>query len=130
MSAADHTVAEPAPWQSYRERLADGAIPYQSCNACAGAIFYPRVLCPHCGATDLTWQAAAGSGAVYSQTFLPARDGGGHQVLLVDMLEGFRLMGVSEASDLAIGDTVVGRSEPHAERPDDEPRYVFTKAGE
>lgn len=127
MSAADFTVREPAPWQSYRERQGAGSVPYQSCDACQRAVFYPRVLCPHCGSAELEWRSASGRGVVYSQAFIPARQGGGHQVVLIDMVEGFRVMGVSAASGLSIGDAVVGTVAMDDAAPDAEPRYVFER---
>ena len=33
--------------------LAEGAIGYQRCEACAAPIHHPRVLCPRCGSTAL-----------------------------------------------------------------------------
>lgn len=127
MSAADHAVREPAPWQGLRERQDAGQIPFQSCATCGHAIFYPRVLCPDCGSTELEWRAASGAGTVYSQTFLPARDGGGRQIVLVDMAEGFRLMGVGDGERLAIGDGVRSRVVADPESPDADPAYVFTR---
>lgn len=130
MSAADHLVSEPAPWQGLRDRQDAGGFPFQSCTACARAIFYPRVLCPHCGSTVLEWRDAAGLGEVYSQTFLPGSDGGGRRILLVDMAEGFRVMGVAEGDEsapLGIGDMVRGRVVIDADSPDADPAYIFTR---
>lgn len=36
------------------------------CTACGRPHFYPRSLCPHCGAADLEWRQASGRGTVYS----------------------------------------------------------------
>lgn len=129
MSAADFTVREPAPWESFRERQKTESFPFQKCDACSKAIFYPRVLCPHCGSTELEWCSASGEGIVYSQTFHPARDGGGHQVVLIDMAEGFRLMGSAGTPGLVIGDAVVGKLVTDPERPDSDPQFVFEKGG-
>lgn len=127
MSGADHPVSEPAPWRGFRDRQDDGEFPYQSCTACLRAVFYPRVLCPHCGSTRLEWRSARGEGIVYSQTILPVRDGDDRQILLVDMAEGFRILGVSEGARVGIGDTVDGRLVRRGESPDEDPAYVFTK---
>ena len=40
----------------------------QKCQACARAIFYPRVCCPFCKAGDLDWFAASGRGRIISHT--------------------------------------------------------------
>lgn len=124
---ADLLVSTPAPWEDYRARLVDGAIPFQHCRACGRSVFHPRVLCPHCGGVDLEWRTSSGAGEVYSQTYLPARDGGGHQVLLVDLAEGFRVMGVAAGEPLAIGDRVVGRSVPAGD-PAGDPGFAFERS--
>lgn len=127
MSAADFAVHEPAPWATYRRMLADGRFPYQRCTACAQAVFYPRVLCPHCGSVALEWSTSAGEGTVYSQTFMAERDGDGRQVLLVDMAEGYRIMGSASGRELAIGDSVTLRLVSNPDRPEEEPQYVFDR---
>lgn len=38
------------------------------CDACARFHFYPRSVCPHCGADAITWSAASGRGTVFSAT--------------------------------------------------------------
>jgi uncharacterized protein len=126
VSAADLVPAEPAPWAGFAERRAQGRIPFQHCSSCERAVFYPRVLCPHCGSVELEWRDSDGLGVVYSQTFIPARDGGGRHLLLVDLDEGFRVLG-SATDDTAaypIGSRVRGTVD--AADPDTEPRFVFT----
>jgi uncharacterized protein len=103
-------LSEPtSPWAGYREGLAAGELRYQRCGGCGRAVFYPRVLCPFCGATELAWEAAEGEGTVYATTAMPRHDGPSRHVCLVDLDEGFRLMsrvdGV-EAEAVAIGDRV------------------------
>jgi len=39
-------------------------LPY--CRACAGFFFYPRALCPGCGARDLEWRRVSGRARLYS----------------------------------------------------------------
>ena len=38
------------------------------CEACGKFHFYPRSTCPHCGSTQLAWQAVSGRAEVYSYT--------------------------------------------------------------
>lgn len=38
----------------------------QRCDDCAGWIFYPRSLCPHCWSSRLSWCDASGRGTVKS----------------------------------------------------------------
>lgn len=127
MSAADFPVREPAPWATYQRMLADGDFPFQHCTACSRAVFYPRVLCPHCGSVALVWNSSGREGTVYSQTYMPDRDGSGRQILLVDMAEGYRLLGSASGSPLSIGDAVNGRLVSDPDRPLEEPQYVFDR---
>jgi uncharacterized OB-fold protein len=39
-------------------------LPY--CKACGRAHWYPRAMCPLCGAPDVEWREASGKGTVYS----------------------------------------------------------------
>lgn len=82
------------PEQQYFERLAAGRFEIQRCAACARHVFYPRVLCPHCGGDQLDWVPASGRGTVYSTTVVRRKpaDGGDYNVCLVDLAEGVRMM--------------------------------------
>jgi len=86
--------ATPGPEKYFRERLAEGKFEIQHCAACDRYVFYPRVLCPHCGAARLEWRAASGRGTVYSTTVVRQRaeHGGDYNVALVDLAEGPRMM--------------------------------------
>lgn len=128
-------ISEPQPYAAYQALLAQGQIAFQRCRACAEAIFYPRTLCPHCGATDLAWESSAGRGTVYSTTTVPVRDGAAYAVCLVDLDEGFRMMSTVvdvPADDVRIGQQVVGRIDqvPGAEGQDGEHRVVFCGKGD
>jgi uncharacterized OB-fold protein len=127
-------VTEPAPYAAYQALLATGQIAFQRCQACAEAIFYPRTLCPQCGATDLAWESSAGQGTVYSTTTVPVRDGDAYAVCLVDLDEGFRMMSTVvdlPAGDVRIGQRVTGRIErvPDGQGEDGEHRVVFCGRG-
>ncbi|HEY8467006.1 MAG TPA: OB-fold domain-containing protein [Solirubrobacterales bacterium] len=80
------------PEAEYARRIAEGELPYQRCDACGEAVFFPRVVCPHCGSTELEWQQSEGRGTVYSATTIYSRSRDPYTVALVDMAEGFRLM--------------------------------------
>ena len=41
----------------FRGHLKDGRFMIQKCGACGAFIFYLRLLCTGCGASDLEWQA-------------------------------------------------------------------------
>ncbi|MER7011954.1 zinc ribbon domain-containing protein [Saccharopolyspora sp. NPDC000359] len=80
-----------APEVVFRDGLAAGELRFQRCQACSAAVFPPRVLCPGCGSDALSWQRSSGRGAVYSTTAVRGRDGA-HNVALIDLDEGFRMM--------------------------------------
>lgn len=54
---------------------AEGRLVLPRCDRCATVIWYPRHLCPACGATDVTWFEASGRGTVYSYTVVHRGEG-------------------------------------------------------
>ena len=80
------------PAERYQELLAAGAVPYQRCDECRRPVYAPRVLCPLCGSTALTWHESRGGGVVYSATTIHSRNAAAYTVVLVDLDEGFRVM--------------------------------------
>lgn len=67
----------------------------QRCRDCAGLQYYPRVVCTHCGSTDLDSQPVAGNGTVYSYTVVCAdlrQDEEPYVVAIVELAEGPRLL--------------------------------------
>ncbi len=78
---------------------------YQRCEDCAAAIHPRRVTCPVCGSRRLRDEASAGAGVVYSTTTVHAREGA-HNVVLVDLDEGFRVM--SEVVGMKPDDVRIG----------------------
>ena len=82
------------PEQTYFAALAEGTWRVQRCNACARSVFYPRLLCPHCGEQDLGWFTPSGRGAAsrWSHARCPAQAGGDLHLCLVDLDDGFRMM--------------------------------------
>lgn len=108
-------MTELAPHRGYTERLAAGDVPFQSCDRCRAAVFPPRVLCPACGATELSWRRSAGLGTVYSVSVLTPREHPPYPVVLVDLDEGFRMMSTVTgipAEEVRIGDRVRARVDP------------------
>jgi uncharacterized OB-fold protein len=93
------------------EALAAGRFEVQRCRACGRHVFYPRLVCPHCGGGPLEWVAASGRATVHSFTVVhraPAAFAADapYVVALVDLEEGprmmTRLLGV-EPQDAAVG---------------------------
>jgi uncharacterized protein len=81
-----------APAEVYRRYLEEGKLGFQRCERCSSAIFYPRVLCPVCGNTSLRWEISGGHGTVYTTTAVYHRDREPHNVALINLEEGFRMM--------------------------------------
>lgn len=99
-----------APSEGYAAGLAAGELRFQHCTACDRSVFYPRVLCPHCGDDNaLEWHTSSGAGTVYATTVLHKRGADPYNVALVDLDEGFRMMSRIEGQDphdVAIGTRV------------------------
>jgi uncharacterized protein len=95
--------AESGPfWDATRE----GRLLVQWCTACHRGIFYPRVLCPHCGGVagmegrPIQWREASGRGTVYAAVVEHRPEAAGaafaggvpYCIALVDLEEGVRMM--------------------------------------
>ena len=89
---------------------------FQRCASCASAVHPPRPMCPVCGSRELGWEESAGHGTVYSSSDVHTREGA-HNVALVDLDEGFRVMSTVELG-VAVGTRVRGRA-------DEDGRLVF-----
>lgn len=81
--------------QARHQALLDqGRFVIQRCGGCRKAVYFPRELCPHCGAGDLAWEQPKGSGSVHAVTTMRRKPeaGGDLNVSLVELDEGVRLM--------------------------------------
>ena len=98
----------PGPEQQYFAALGTGQFNIQKCLACAGHVFYPRVVCPRCGSNRLEWVAPSGRGIVYSATTVRRKPeaGGDYNVSLIDLEEGPRLM--SRVDGIAPAQVAIG----------------------
>jgi len=87
------------------------AILYQSCGACRHLWYFRRAFCPSCGDVSPQTHRASGKGAVYATTLVrraatpEAKAHVPYAILLIDMVEGFRIMAHGD-SDLNIGESV------------------------
>lgn len=118
------------PEREYLAALATGRFQIQRCAECAQAVFYPRCVCPHCGAAKLGWIKPSGYAIVYATTVVhrKAEQGGNYNVCLVDLEEGVRMMTqvVSlPAAQVRIGMPVQARVEGEGETA----RVVFEPRG-
>lgn len=54
--------------QTFWDGTQQGRLLIQHCDECGKQVFYPRIVCPHCGGTELTFQEHSGLGQIYSFT--------------------------------------------------------------
>lgn len=121
---------ETGPSTRFFKYLQQGEFRLQRSKSTGDYTFYPRVLIPGSGVTDLEWVSASGRGTVYSCTRVPrkAERGGDYVVAIVELEEGPRMMtnieGVA-AVDVHIGMAVNARIE---DQQTERPRVVFQPA--
>ena len=98
--------ASASPLATYIEHLKKNELAYQFSPSTKQVVFYPRVIAPKTGATDLEWRVSAGVGTVHATTVTHPEKGDPYNVCLVDMDEGFRLM--SRVEDIPPMDVKIG----------------------
>ena len=52
--------------QPFWDATAQGRIDLAVCDDCGSIPWYPRLVCPDCHSTDMTWTTMSGNGTVYS----------------------------------------------------------------
>jgi len=102
---ADGSAIQP-PLKAYEDALNNGEIIYQVCGDCQHVAFYPRLVCPDCGSTSVSYTPSAGKGAVYTRTVIHSRNRDPYNVVLIAMDEGFRIM--STVEDASNDDVQIG----------------------
>ncbi|MBM3104108.1 OB-fold domain-containing protein [Pseudomonas sp. V1] len=97
------------PQAQYLAFLQQGHFMLQRSRSTGRHVFYPRTLVPGSGETDLEWVPASGLGTLYAITVNRSR-GGDHNVALVDLDEGVRMMSRLEGhTSLPIGTRLKAR---------------------
>lgn len=102
------TSTSPGVQARHQAELDAGRFLIQRCGACAKAVYFPRALCPHCGADEPALVAPAGTGTVHAVTTVrrKAEAGGDYNVSIIELDEGVRLM--SRVEGLAPADVRIG----------------------
>lgn len=117
-----------SPYQTYREYCRQGTLAYQV-TPDGEPVFYPRLVAPGTGGTDLRWRGTAGRGTVHATTTVHPRRGEPYNVALVHLDEGFVMMSRVDGMDphaVEIGMRVEMRMVPLGAEGD--PWPVFTPA--
>ena len=105
-----------------------GHVMYQQCSACHHSWYFQRGFCPACGHAVAATPTSTGLGSVHASTLVHRAPSDAFRaiapycIVLVDMAEGFRMMGHADPS-LAIGEqvrcrvkTIAGRALPYFDR--------------
>lgn len=119
--------AAESPLATYIAHLKRGELGYQYSPSTKQVVFYPRVVAPATGASDLEWRVSAGLGTVHATTVVHPQQGSPYNVCLVDMDEGFRLM--SRVEDIAPTAVKIGmrvKFRVHTPEGEEDPYPVFT----
>ena len=94
------------PLATYQEYLKQGVLAYQFCPDDGTAIFYPRIVSPVSGSTNLEWRISKGLGAVHAVTTVHRRDGEPYNVSIIELDEGYRMM--SRVEDIPPQEVKIG----------------------
>ena len=103
-----------SPTAVFADHCRHGELAYQVDTSTGLPVFYPRVVAPGTGAA-LEWRISAGAGTVYATTVVHNRGAPPHNVALIDLDEGFRMMSRVEGVDpmaVRIGMRVAVRMHP------------------
>jgi Predicted nucleic-acid-binding protein containing a Zn-ribbon len=112
------------PQAVYERYLRDGRFMLQRGRKTGKYVFYPRVLVPGTGETDMEWVEASGKGTIYALTVNRSRDES-YNVALIDLAEGVRMMSTVVGCESApIGAAV----QAEIEQGEDSARVVFRLA--
>jgi len=83
---------EEGPDKAFAGFLLNDEFRIQQCADCQRHIFYPRIICPHCGSQHTKWVVASGQGVVYSTSVPRGMPEGEYNIALIDLAEGPRMM--------------------------------------
>ena len=81
-----------SPLGRFLEHCNKGELAYQVCTDDNKAFYYPRVIAPGSGSTNLQWRISKGLGTVYATTATHYKGEAPLNIALIDLDEGFRMM--------------------------------------
>ena len=121
------SLKEQSPLGVFIEHCKKGELAYQVCTDDNTPVFFPRAVAPNSGSTNLEWRVAKGLGTVHATTVVYTKDKPPHNVALIDVDEGFRLMSRVEDIDpmqVKIGMRVKVRINPGDDKQPPYPVFV------
>lgn len=116
-----------SPLGRYIEHLKQGELAYQVCTDDNTPVFFPRAIAPKTASSNLEWRVSKGLGTVYATTVVFAKDQPPHNVALIDVDEGYRMMSRVEDIEpmqVKIGMRVKFRVHPGDEKQPPYPVFV------
>lgn len=122
-----YDLKQQSPYGVYLEHCRKGELAYQICADDGKAVFFPRVVAPGGGSTNLEWRVSKGVGTVHATTVVHYRNEPPLNVALIDLDEGFRMMSRVEDIDpmqVKIGMRVKVRMNPGDEKQPPYPVFV------
>nr|6HTJ_A Chain A, Nucleic-acid-binding protein containing a Zn-ribbon [Saccharolobus solfataricus]6HTJ_B Chain B, Nucleic-acid-binding protein containing a Zn-ribbon [Saccharolobus solfataricus] len=75
----------------YFKYFDENKLPFIQCNKCGHKFYYPRVLCPKCGSSDIEVRFSKGLGKIFAMTKVYRKDGSYVIYGIVELEEGFRM---------------------------------------
>ncbi|WP_338603274.1 Zn-ribbon domain-containing OB-fold protein [Sulfolobus tengchongensis] len=75
----------------YFKYFQEEQLPFIQCGKCGHKFFYPRVVCPKCGSSDIKIGLSEGLGKIFAMTRIYKKDGSYVVYGIVEMNEGFRM---------------------------------------
>jgi uncharacterized OB-fold protein len=127
----DMDLMKESPYGTFLDHVKKGELAYQVADG-GKAVFYPRISAPGTGSEKLEWRVSKGMGTVYATTVVYYKNEAPLNVALIDIDEGFRMMGRVEDIDpleVKIGMKVKVKMHPGDEKTKQPPYPVFTPAG-
>jgi uncharacterized OB-fold protein len=121
------SLKEQSPLGVFIEHCKKGELAYQVCTDDNTPVFFPRAVAPKSGSTNLEGRVAKGTGTVHATTVVYTKDKPPHNVALIDLDEGFRLMSRVEDIDpmqVRIGMRVKVRIDPGDDKQPPYPVFV------